>query len=531
MDPWRDYCSFYERDFERQMEYNEKMLKEQLESWKRTGVSKFLAPKEVKGIEDIPITSYRSYPMMREFGMKVEAKVKEMEDRWGGSSLELYLHVANRLFNPREYGLMGDAAICKTSGTSGESKYIVHSMKFIENLWRDSVASGFLSGSFEWGRTELKEGDTVLNIVAPLPYVTGWGMLGVSKVFRPLPSMELNESVKDMQFKFFYVLREIEKGRKVDAAGGIASMFYLFCRYFSDKKAFLKEYMESIGFGVRKLLLFFKWLQSLPSKNVKRLAELLPVKGMASSGIDTKLYNSYFREQFGFEPLNVYGCTELGVAMMGMPDDRGRLFPNLRSVYLEFLDRDGEMVGIREVKKGKAYSIVGTPFGSNIIRYRVGDLVKVVDIRDDGMPIFSFSGREVNFVELYGYVRLFEADIVDALHRAGLLLSDKWAVTKEFEPYEHIYVVMEKEWEEDEEEIGKRIFKALLETSEEFRKFVRDFHIKDAKKAIRVEYLKRGAFLRYTVKKAKEGAPMGQIKPPKIVPIEDREVIELLKSV
>ena len=57
-----------------------------------------------------------------------------------------------------------------------------------------------------------------------------------------------------------------------------------------------------------------------------------------------------------------------------------------------------------------------------------------------------------------------------------------------------------------------------------------DFGIKDPSEAVKVEYLRPGAFLRYSMIKAKEGSPIGQYKAPKIIPSEKTEIYETLRS-
>jgi hypothetical protein len=171
-----------------------------------------------------------------------------------------------------------------------------------------------------------------------------------------------------------------------------------------------------------------------------------------------------------------------------------------------------------------------TPFESILFRYDLEDLFRVVDFRDDGMPVFAFGGRKKNILDVHGYYRVTPYIIVQTLDRAGFKASDKWAVAKLLEPKEHLCFLMEKTWSYSEEQAEKVIFDALKETLEDFRKFVVDFHIQNPSEAIRVEYLKQGAFMRYSGIKTKMGAPMGQIKPPQLIPSDSMEIYETLRS-
>jgi len=194
------------------------------------------------------------------------------------------------------------------------------------------------------------------------------------------------------------------------------------------------------------------------------------------------------------------------------PDRKSDLVPDLRTDYLEFKTEDGEIRDLDELKKGEVYDLIVTPFGSILFRYDMGDLFRVVDFRDDGMPIFAFEGRKETILDIYGYYRVT-------------------AVAKLLEPKEHLCFLMEKTWEYSEETAERLIFNSLMEIHEDFRKYVKDFGIKDPSDAVRVEYLKPGAFMRYSALKAKMGAPLGQYKPPQVIPPDRIEIYETLRSV
>jgi len=97
--------------------------------------------------------------------------------------------------------------------------------------------------------------------------------------------------------------------------------------------------------------------------------------------------------------------------------------------------------------------------------------------------------------------------------------------------------LMEKTWPYTERQAEKIIFKSMLEVDkammqpgETFKDYVEDFKVKDPSEFIRVVYLRPGAFLRYSMIRAKEGVPIGQYKPPKIIPPEKYEIYEILKN-
>ena len=287
-----------------------------------------------------------------------------------------------------------------------------------------------------------------------------------------------------------------------------------------------------MGFGIKKLLLLLKiGLLKLRGRKKRDIREYLPLKGVIVGGVNAQLYLEFFKREFRLEPLHGYGSTEAGNMMRGDPDRKSDLVPDLRTDYLEFKSEDGEIKDLDELKKDSVYDLIVTPFGSILFRYDMEDLFRVVDFRDDGMPVFAFEGRKETILDIYGYYRVTPHILVQALAKAGLKSSDRWAVAKLLEPKEHLCFLMEKTWEYSEKTAEQLIFNSLLEIHQDFRKYVKDFGIKEPSDAVRVEYLKPGAFMRYSALKAKMGAPLGQYKPPQIIPPSRIEIYETLRSV
>jgi len=193
-----------------------------------------------------------------------------------------------------------------------------------------------------------------------------------------------------------------------------------------------------------------------------------------------------------------------------------------------------EIRKITQLERDNVYELVVTPFGSVLVRYRMGDLLKVVDFRDNGMPVFSFESRKVDLLDIRSYFRLSEAVATNALLEAGLPPTDKWAFAKEIDHTtrdEYLCLLMEKEWEFSELEASRGVFDALRKLDPYFQNYVEDFGIRDPWQVIKVEYLKKGAFMRYIMQRAKQGAPMGRIKPLKLITPEKKEVADLLRSI
>jgi len=538
-DLWKKYCSFYEKPFSEQMQHNRETMDKYFKRWKTTDLAKMLHKGSVKTFKEIPITTYSDYPMLSEFGRRISKAIRRKPRRPGEPLKEYYDRISYEIGSSLNRYMVDPFFLCmKTTGTTGESKWIAHGRTFWKNFMDGTgVANFVICCSDGWGETKLKVGDAFLNLSAPIPYMSGYGILAVSMAgFKCVPPIEVTDNLRDMREKFFLLLKVLRK-EKVVAGGSVGSMFYMICKYLVEPYEFYQEYYRSMNFGLKKALLYLKLLQiKLSRREKKNIMDVMPLKGAVVAGMDSRLYMEFFKKEFGLQPLHVYGTTEGGCLMRGDPDRKADLVPDLKTSYMEFKTEDGEIKELDEIKKGEVYDLVITPFGSILFRYDTEDLFRVIDFRDDGMPIFAFEGRKMEVIDLYNY-RATANVFVETLSRAGLRSSDKWAVVKIFKPREHLLFLMEKTWPYSEREAEKIIFKALMETcrvmpntARTLRDYVTEFRIKDPSEVVRVEYLKPGSFLRYSMIKAKEGAPLGQYKPPKIIPSEKIEIYEALKN-
>jgi hypothetical protein len=530
-DLWREYCEFYEKPFEQQLEINEALLKEHLARWGRAAQAKTLCPNGFQTINDIPVTSYSDYPVLLEFKKRIERLEKTSPRMPGELYWDYYDRIGRLASSSLSDYIIGDFSFAvKTSGTTGEPKWIVHGNFFWENFRRDVIATTLIACSDSWGVTKFEKGDRGLNFTTSAPFLTGWGRKASQGLVTDIPPVSVMDEISEARRRFFVALEYLENGHSVNLAGGIAPSIYLMCEYFSNPETLFEEYYRSLDLGVAKLYLLQKWTRAKLFKKPRNLKDYLDLKGLMIGGVDTALYADYIKTKLGVDPLCIYGVSELGIAMFGSPDRKGDLMPNLRSCYFEFRDENGVIRKIDEIKPGYVYDLIVTPFGSLFSRYDVGDTVLVIDLRDDGMPVFRFWGRKNQIIAIRGFLpRVTEALAVQIMARAGLSLSDKWAFTKSINEHEKILILMENTWGLEKSEAVRRIFQAFLAVSEDFRHLVAENKINDPNDIIEVEYLKPGAFLRYTMERGKRGIPMGQIKPPKIIPPERHDICEELR--
>jgi len=536
---WKDYCSFYEKRFSDQIESNRKRMERLFEKWKKTALCRALCQETPHSIKDVPVTTYGDYPMLSEFGRRMTSLRDKTPRIREELSDDYYNRISHEMGSSLNTYMSEPYYLCMmTTGTTGKSKWIAHGETYWNNFAADNVASAVIACSEEWGETRLRRGDRSLNITAPVPYMSGWGAIAWHESgFGLIPPIEVADTLGPRE-RYFLMLKLLQKGQDVAIGAGVGSTFYMIVKYLLDPEEFYEEYWDSMSFGLRKVLLSFKLLQcKLKGKDKRRARDLLPLKGIMVGGTEAQLYIDFFRKEFGLEPFHGYGSTEAGTVLGGVPDRKTDLLPNLRSAYLEFKDRDGEMREVNDLKRGETYELVVTPFGSIVFRYDMEDLLRVIDFGDDGMPVFAFEGRNGMMIRLSSPYIVSPTIIVQALYRAGLRSSDKWAVAKLPEPREHLHFLMEKTWPYSERQAEQIIFKSLVEADKAILQrgdtltdYIADFGIKNPSDVVRVEYLKPGAFLRFSMIKAKMGSPLGQYKPPKIIPTEKMEIYDTLRS-
>jgi len=530
---WNKYCSFFDKPFSEQVEHNEALLKEHFEKWKQTKTAKQLCPKGVKKLEDVPVTTYNDYPILQEFGAKVQQLSETIPQMKGELLWDYYVRISGQAAKILDGWLPDEYSFClKTSGASGESKWFAYDKTYWERAVRTGFQIAILACSDEWGTTKIRRGDKFLNLAAPPPYGSSVGTRTFETFLKASPPTHVVEKITDMRKKMSLVYKTIERGEKIDFAFGPASVLSMVSKYFTEPDKLYKDRYQSMRPGMVKLILFLKYLQAkMSGKKNKTVSEVVPAKGLVCTAWDGTIYREYLRDQFNIEPFNMYAASDTHIPFMGRPHRKWDFFPNLETVYLEFLADDNEINKINELKKNQTYELVVTTFGSMTVRLRIGDLFRVTDFEDDGTPILRFESRTADMIDIYGYFRLSETMMREALNNVGLTATDDWAVTQELLPKERVCILMEKRWDYPENQAARLIFESLRKINPEFESYIKDYKIKDPLEVLEVKYLRKGAFMRYTMKKAKEGVPFGQIKPPKIIGPEKRELVNLLESV
>jgi hypothetical protein len=341
---WKRHCSFFEKDFKEQLEYNKQMMKKHIETWSRTVNAKTICKdRELTGIKDIPITNYGDYRVLSKFGEKILEKEKSEPRKGNELWYDYYSRILNYTSDVVDGYLPDKTQTCvKTTGTTGVSKWIAHGEKFNDHMVADTTAIVLMALATEGGKNLFDNKPNALNLSAPVPYLNGWMIRYWETLVNFIPPVEVTDSISDFGKKFYLSLKSIENGNKISLAGGSGALLYMACKYFLDPEYFLEETSKMTSSKTKKALIFLKLMSTkLKGKRHGSLQDTLPLKGVVIGSTDARVYADFFREEFGIEPLNAYAASEIGCAMFGRPDRKLDFFPNLRSVYHEFLDDNG----------------------------------------------------------------------------------------------------------------------------------------------------------------------------------------------
>ncbi|MBN2532312.1 MAG: GH3 auxin-responsive promoter family protein [Spirochaetales bacterium] len=530
---WEKYCSFLDKDFSWQVKWNEEYMRDYLEDFKKTKMAKQLCPGGVKTIESIPLTTYSDYPILHEFGEKLEA-LKEKNPRKKGEDFCAYYDKLSRQIISMLDGWMTNeyAFSVMTSGTSGKSKWFVHSDVFWKNMVRSSMALLVVGCSDKMGETNLNAGDVIFVFGASAPYMGGYMIRAFQTTeLKIIPPVEVISEIPGFMKKAQIALKYAKNTKKIDLVVSTPSVLKLTSLYFTNKEELFHSSYTTTSAGIKKIILWLLWkYEHTFGKKLNKLKEVINPKGIAIGSFDTELYLDYIRDQFELEPVTGYASTETGFPLYGRPWKKSGLFPDLSTGYFEFLDRNEKIRKINELQKGEIYELVFTPYRSILIRYKTGDLLKVLDFQADGLPSFCVDGRNIQILDFYNYFRFSLSLAFKIFNRAGFPPSNNWVFKKELEPREHLLLLMEKELDLSEKQVSKKLFDALKAENQEFCNYVTDFKITEPEEVIKVEYLKPGAFNRYTEKKIKEGVPIGMIKPLRILTADKNDAVEFLKG-
>jgi len=495
---WQRYCGFLDLSVDEFMAIQNELLMDEIERIAESTLGKkIMRNQKPKSVEEfrrmVPLTTYDDYePYLSE----------QQEDALA--------------IEPQMW--------CHTAGRRGRFKWIPLGSEFLEKLVKNCVCCLILASAKQKGEVNVRPGFRFLLLVAPPPYISGsiFQFLANHLSFQRIPSLETTkgkEFQSVVQEGFKVALKE-----GIDFMMAIASVLAKVSEQFSGEARGTKLSMSM----VHPKILFRLLRAGLRSKIEKRNIlprDLWPAKAIMTGGLDTRIYKGDITYYWGNEPYDIYVCTESVIVATQTWGRKGMVFlPDL--IFLEFIPYEGKgrqqngeacelnTVLLNELEEGKEYEVVITHlYGLPLLRYRMGDIVKVIALRDAetgvNLPHIVFQRRVGETIDLTGLARLDETTIWQAIANTGIKYVD-WVACKEYDPtqsFVHLYVELKEEREADT--IAAMVDEQLKIIDIDYRDI--DAYLK--LQPVRVTLLCPGTFQHFTEEKVKEGASLAHLKP------------------
>jgi hypothetical protein len=306
------------------------------------------------------------------------------------------------------------------------------------------------------GDFNLKQNDKVFYGMAPPPYATGsMARAFPHQLFRMLPKLEDAERMgfeDRVKAGFDMALKE-----GLDLTFAMSSMAVAIGNRFGQQGQIHTGLKGLLKKNPKAQIRLIKAMAKARLSNRGVLPkDLWRVKGLVTYGIDGEIFRDKIRDMWGCYPLDFHGCTEALIIAMQTWDHLGMTFvPNLQ--FFEFIPED-EAIRSREnpeyrprtllmdeLKPGN-YELVVTSFhGGPFLRYRLGQLVKILSMRNEKLnidiPQMSFISRIDDQIDIAGFTRLGEKVIWQAIENTGVEYED-WVACKETSgrPILHLFV-------------------------------------------------------------------------------------------
>jgi hypothetical protein len=513
---WAKFCGYLDLSMKEYMQIQERLLFEQFDLLKDCAIGKkYFGNKPPKSIQEfrekVPLTTYEDYV---EFLLeKDETSLPKAHYRWA-----------------------------RTSGKSGKypCKWIPLTDRMYEKYGEVAVTAMIMSSLEYKGDVTIEPGDTILMATAPLPYTSAY----------------VSHSTEDLlDIRFIPSLEEAEKMEFADRlAAGFSIGMETGIDYFyglASVLAKMGERFEQGGGGKITLsMLKPKTLARLIRGLIKSKLQgraMLPkdiwnLKGVMVGGMDSDIYRDKVEHYWGRRPLEGYASTEGGMASFQSWNNKGMtLFPDVN--FYEFIPFEEHLKNkenpsyvpktylIDEVQTG-IYEIVTTSLlGGVLMRYRIGDLINFVSLKDEEIgceiPQFRFYSRGDDLIDISSMVRFNEKDIWKAIDNTEVKYVD-WTARKEFDndrSIVHVYLELKPDEKAQPDDISKQIEENLKKSHPDFA----DMESILGSNNFRLSLLPVGAFNNYIESAKAAGADLAHLKPPHMQP-KDNILEKLTKA-
>jgi len=412
-----------------------------------------------------------------------------------------------------------------TSGRSGSFKWAPYTERAYRSLIDSAVTGFIIACAKRKGEVNIQGTERVLVNLPPRPYFSGMIAMGMTQLYGFQSVIPLERSDK-MEFQ-----ERIAEGFRLSLRTGVDLVASMSSILVKVGEAFT-EGLHGMQFSISMLhpaVLYHLAKGILRSKLEGRSLlpkDLWPVKGIICGGTDTVIYRKQLAHYWGKEPFEYYGSTETNINAVQNWNKKGMTFLPLSAFY-EFIPetewlknkQDKEYqpstVLLDEVEEGKRYEIVVTSFyGMPFLRYRPGDLIKIVSLRDDetgvNLPQMVFESRADDLIDIAGFTRLDEKTVWQAIANSGISYTE-WTLRKEYyEGKSILHLYMELKEEMATEEVERIVHESLGASEFDYRDMDSMLEIQP----LRATVLSKGTFQRFFEEKQAAGFDLAHLKPP-----------------
>ncbi len=511
---WQMCCGFMDLDIEQFMAIQRRLMSEQIELLK----SSELGRKLMKGAMPSTIEEFRAVVPLTTYG----DYIPELTDKMTHT---LPAHPAQWV---------------RTSGYTGkyEIKWIPMSERFVEEMTKVCAAIVILcTADYRGDMRGVKEHLKVLSTFASPPYASGV----IAHLLREAVNCDFLPSNAD-ELSFIDKVKAgfsqaLDEG--LDGFGGLPSVLVTVGEQLKqqsnqvDRKELLKRRRALMRVIKGKLKSRFAGRPMLPR-------DLWKVRGILGGGTDSAVFKKRVNDLWGRTPLELYVGSEGGIYAVQAWDYSAMTFtPNLN--FYEFIpEREHfkwqmdhsykpKTVLLDEVEEGQVYEIILTNLhGGALTRYRVGDVVRIVSLRNEAaginLPQMVFERRADDLIDIAGFGRLTERVIWEAIEHAGLPYVD-WTARKEVsgdQAFLHVYLEPSRPQPPSEKAFVAELYRQFRELDKQYNFNIYSIFGEEeeppADLPLKVSYLPMGSFRRYIVRRQNEGADLGHLKPPHINP-------------
>ena len=246
---------------------------------------------------------------------------------------------------------------------------------------------------------------------------------------------------------------------------------------------------------------------------VPRIPEPLQLKGFMTNDTSARVYKDEIKKLTGSYPKVAFGSTETLSATVPSVEHPGGFIWDWRVIYPEFLpeeekvefkgvyDESVDTVHLQNVERGELYQLIVSPYLMDHHRYVMPDIMECIAIGDDALetdqPVFHYYSRADRIMVLHNFTRITEEELILMLKESGIPWVDFTAkkVNEDHKDFMKIFIELSKPM--SEEEIVKRLNKALTDFDRDWHDLVNFLKFVPLK----VEVLPRGIFNRYLEEK------------------------------